>query len=314
MQSVLEAAKTLQERVEVELQQVADARREAEELRATVERERLELEAEKRAVQTFNKVPADLVAISAGGHAFKTRRSTLCQVEGSLLSAMFSGRWDDSLTYDDHGAVFLDASPQIFEVVLSYLRALAIDARAKMPEVDQNLKAELLAFRDFMMLDSAGRAAACEPLEYTVQSVAGLACEYGDNASPAEAQSVLRRAERIAAPNLGENLSLRFCFGTGTIVLRLPSSQRVSGVRLWCHCSGLGVSIDCSWAAHARLSGGGRVELGKGTVKVSTAVAGQYTEQALPFTPLQTLGETLLEIELQNNCVMFVLFRDLSLF
>ena len=39
----------------------------------------------------------DIINLNVGGTKLTTLRSTLCQVEDSLLTAMFSGRWEDNI-------------------------------------------------------------------------------------------------------------------------------------------------------------------------------------------------------------------------
>lgn len=50
-----------------------------------------------------------------------------CQVEGSVLSAMFSGRWEQSLDHDSQGHIFLDLDPYCFERIITYLRSRSRD-------------------------------------------------------------------------------------------------------------------------------------------------------------------------------------------
>ena len=45
----------------------------------------------------------DMVELNVGGQALSATRSTLVQIEGSLLAAMFSGRWDRGLKRDSAG-------------------------------------------------------------------------------------------------------------------------------------------------------------------------------------------------------------------
>ena len=46
-------------------------------------------------MQAFVARDDDIITLDVGGKKFKTRRSTLCQVEGSLFATMCSGRWED---------------------------------------------------------------------------------------------------------------------------------------------------------------------------------------------------------------------------
>ena len=83
----------------------------------------------------------DVIELNVGGQTMATKRSTLCQVEGSLLSSMFSGRWDDSMSRDKDGRIFLDFDPTYFAFILVYLRAKKISAADKpatLPKVPSN--------------------------------------------------------------------------------------------------------------------------------------------------------------------------------
>ena len=79
----------------------------------------------------------DVIELNVGGQMMTTKRTTLCQVEGSLLAAMFSGR-ENSMTRDKDGRIFLDFNPTYFASILDYLRAKRIstgDKPASFPEV-----------------------------------------------------------------------------------------------------------------------------------------------------------------------------------
>jgi hypothetical protein len=82
--------------------------------------------AEKQRMKAVEVSDNDIIHLNVGGHKLTTKRSTLCQVEGSLLASMFSGRWEDSLERDQDGAIFFDFNPQYFLVILDYLRAKKI--------------------------------------------------------------------------------------------------------------------------------------------------------------------------------------------
>ena len=45
---------------------------------------------EKKRMQAILDRNDDIITLDVGGQKFKTKRSTLCQVEGSLLATMFS--------------------------------------------------------------------------------------------------------------------------------------------------------------------------------------------------------------------------------
>jgi hypothetical protein len=91
--------------------------------RAKMKAEVEQYNAEKQRMKPFEVSDDDIIHLNIGGQKFTSTRSTLCQVEGSLLATMFSGRWEDGLKRDEDGAVFFDVNPQYFGYVLDYLRS-----------------------------------------------------------------------------------------------------------------------------------------------------------------------------------------------
>jgi hypothetical protein len=97
--------------------------------------------AEKQRMKAVEVSDNDIIHLNVGGHKLTTKRSTLCQVEDSLLASMFSGRWDDSLERDKDGAIFFDFNSQYFLVILDYLRAKKIatpENPAPLPKVAED--------------------------------------------------------------------------------------------------------------------------------------------------------------------------------
>ena len=97
--------------------------------------------AEKLRMKAVEVSDDDIINLNVGGKKMTTKRSTLCQVEGSLLASMFSGRWEDSLTRDEDGRIFFDFNPQYFVYILDYLRARTIataENPAPLPKVAED--------------------------------------------------------------------------------------------------------------------------------------------------------------------------------
>ncbi len=97
--------------------------------------------AEKERMEAFVVSDDDIIDLNIGGQRLSTTRSTLCQVEGSLLASMFSGRWQDDLKRDKDGAVFFDFNPQHFVLILDYLRQKKIaspENPAPMPKISED--------------------------------------------------------------------------------------------------------------------------------------------------------------------------------
>ena len=109
--------------------------------RAKIKAELDAYNAEKQRMKAVEVSDNDIIELNVGGHKLTTKRSTLCQVEGSLLASMFSGRWEDSLERDKDGAIFFDFNPQYFLVILDYLRAKKIatpEHPAPLPKVAED--------------------------------------------------------------------------------------------------------------------------------------------------------------------------------
>ena len=64
-----------------------------------------------------------------------TLRSTLCQVEDSLLASMFSGRWEDSMSRDKEGRIFLNFDPKYYSLILGHLRTKEISTPDNPPRL-----------------------------------------------------------------------------------------------------------------------------------------------------------------------------------
>ena len=93
-------------------------------------------EAEKLKMNAVKVSDDDILELNVGGQKITTKRSTLCQVEGSLLASMFSGRWENKLSRDKDGRVFFDFNPQHFLLILDFLRVkkIASPEKPKVPE------------------------------------------------------------------------------------------------------------------------------------------------------------------------------------
>ena len=94
-----------------------------EEERAKMRQEVEAYKAEKLRMKAVEVSDNDIIYLNVGGTKITTKRSTLCQVNGSLLASMFSGRWETSLERDRDGCIFFDFNPQYFVLILDYLRA-----------------------------------------------------------------------------------------------------------------------------------------------------------------------------------------------
>ena len=130
------------------------------------EREKMKAEieaynAEKGRMETVLVRDDDIIHLDVSGLKLKTNRSTLCQVQGSLLASMFSGRWEDSVQRDQDGAVFLDFNPQHFTVILDYLRVKKIatpENPAPLPNVPEDQMKEFNILIEYLGLNDELKA------------------------------------------------------------------------------------------------------------------------------------------------------------
>ena len=75
----------------------------------------------------------DLIEVNAGGKIVSARRGVLCQLKGTKVEALFSGRWDKKLQRDSSGRIFLDVNGDCFQAVVDYLNELVISAEEEQP-------------------------------------------------------------------------------------------------------------------------------------------------------------------------------------
>ena len=93
-------------------------------------------EAEKHKMNAVKVSDDDILELNVGGQKITTKRSTLCQVEGSMLASMFSGKWENKLSRDKDSCIFFDFNPQYFLLILDFLRVRKISSpeKPKVPE------------------------------------------------------------------------------------------------------------------------------------------------------------------------------------
>uniref|UniRef100_A0A7S1BJW8 BTB domain-containing protein n=1 Tax=Corethron hystrix TaxID=216773 RepID=A0A7S1BJW8_9STRA len=95
-------------------------------------RKRLRDGCEAIETETIDLVADDVLEINAGGETFAVERSTLMMApEASILRSLLGGRQEERFSRDGWGIVFLDVTPCVFRVLLSYLRELRMDPEAR---------------------------------------------------------------------------------------------------------------------------------------------------------------------------------------
>jgi BTB/POZ domain len=66
----------------------------------------------------------DVLHLNVSGKTIAVLRSTLTRLEGSMLAARFSGRWDDSLEKDRDGNFFINQPADLFVPMIDFLQRI----------------------------------------------------------------------------------------------------------------------------------------------------------------------------------------------
>lgn len=102
---------------------------------------------------------AEILEINCSGKAFTLPRSTLCAIEGSNLSQMFSDKFIPNIPRDSEGRLYIDFNPQCFSIIVDYLRNRKLRPDAPVPVIpsahqeSMELLAEALKLKPFMSVN-----------------------------------------------------------------------------------------------------------------------------------------------------------------
>jgi len=109
-----------------------------EHARQQVETDRDRLEAEKATMMNNGVGSDNLVGLNfRGEQTVVIKRSVLCQIEGSMLAAMFSGRYEKNLDRDIDGNVYIGYPPSVMIPLMDRLTALQdVPADAQAPTMN----------------------------------------------------------------------------------------------------------------------------------------------------------------------------------
>ena len=112
---------------------------------------------------TTTTIQDEIIELNVGGFPFTTTRKTLCRVPGSVLEAMFSGRFPNGTNRKEDGTYFIDRNGRHFSHILDYLRVGGV---VSLPTNREDRDA-LLMEADFFGLDNMVRAIEAPPLDLT---------------------------------------------------------------------------------------------------------------------------------------------------
>ncbi|CDJ38870.1 kelch motif domain-containing protein, putative, partial [Eimeria tenella] len=80
----------------------------------------LQFEQQQQQVAEVSVAAATVVDLNVGGVVFEASRQTLIQQKGSFLETLFSGKLQ--FNRDKQGRVFFDRDPELFRILLNFLR------------------------------------------------------------------------------------------------------------------------------------------------------------------------------------------------
>jgi len=72
------------------------------------------------ATSSTSRSATEIIHLNVGGRRFSTSRQTLTQVQDTFFTGLLSGRIQT--TKDETGAIFIDRDPDLFRLILNYLR------------------------------------------------------------------------------------------------------------------------------------------------------------------------------------------------
>jgi len=127
-----------EKRLSQEKEELQQERTNIEHARQQVETDRDQLETEKAIMMKNGVGPNNLVGLNFRGEkTVVMKRSVLCQIESSMMAAMFSGRYEKNLDHDKDGNVYIGYPPSVMLPLMDWLTAFQ-DAPpdGKVPEMN----------------------------------------------------------------------------------------------------------------------------------------------------------------------------------
>ena len=212
--------------------------------RAKIKAEVEAYNAEKQKIEAVNVNDDDLIDLNVGGTKLTTTRSTLCQVQDSLLASMFSGRWEDNIKRDKDGAVFFDFNPQHFVLILDYLRVKKIETPENPPPLPKVPEDQTDSFNSLVrylgLSNEISAPSKTTPSEKFNSCSSGVTLEEGG-------QVAVHNQAQVHDYVLGENL---YSQGSVNLKLKLESFQN----NMWMFVGVTKASVNQSMASVSNLA------------------------------------------------------------
>ncbi|KAH7825254.1 putative BTB/POZ domain-containing protein KCTD8/12/16 [Monocercomonoides exilis] len=97
--------------------------------------------AEHAKISVIKKLDEEVVELNVGGKLFTTLKTTLMKQETSLLAQMISGK--KQVVRDKDGRIFLDRNPEMFSMILEFLRTDSLPVAFISPAEEKTFHSEL---------------------------------------------------------------------------------------------------------------------------------------------------------------------------
>jgi hypothetical protein len=128
------ASASLQMRTRVMCQGIRNVSQRLRDQEIQVDNKRSQLHVECQALAAAKSIGPQVI-LNVGGQKFHTTTATLCNVPGSMLEAMFSGR--HAMQASEDGSYFIDRDGTYFRHILNYLRDSSIPTQLSAHDMEE---------------------------------------------------------------------------------------------------------------------------------------------------------------------------------
>eukprot|EP00755_Sulcionema_specki_P014491 Sspe_Gene.56818::Locus_31235_Transcript_1_1_Confidence_1.000_Length_1528::g.56818::m.56818/K10297/FBXO11; F-box protein 11 len=123
--------------------------------REQLTRDKAAYESMLKRIEEVNKMNREKVTLNIGGYIYETSVDTLTCEEGSMLEAMFSGRFN--VEKEESGACFIDRDHTYFPLILNYLREKREGVKPRKLTMDPAAADKVLREANFFGLEGLER-------------------------------------------------------------------------------------------------------------------------------------------------------------
>jgi hypothetical protein len=119
----------------------------------------------------------EVIEINCSGQVFTLPKTTLCSIEGSVLTQMFSDEFIEEIPRDEAGRFYLDFNPQCFSLLVEYLQNRRLRADAPLPVIPMAQQQNMDLLAEAWQLKPFLHENRLNPLHGTSLHVSGNVCK-----------------------------------------------------------------------------------------------------------------------------------------